>query len=130
MKLFYVDSTRCINFPTLRIRPAAIGWTMELLRQREEAEVEAGGIGMVDIQLLCIEQQQQDPILSLEAPTSMKEGQDGGEGTSRSATVEVILVIVLLLIYAFVYDFLVFACLCSNIYVVICINAHMYGKFV
>lgn len=48
MQLHYVDSVRCDGFFVKRRRPAILGWTFDLLKRREEAEVELGGFGRGD----------------------------------------------------------------------------------
>lgn len=48
--MLYVDGTVCNEFNVGRKRPPTSLWTMELLREREDEEILAGGIGKGELQ--------------------------------------------------------------------------------
>ena len=48
IQMIYVDGTKCDSLPIVRHRPLTSKWSMDLLREREEAELETGGCGLGD----------------------------------------------------------------------------------
>lgn len=50
MQLLYLDSTLCDNVIVPRRRPALKGWYYELIKRRQEAEINEGGFGLVHLQ--------------------------------------------------------------------------------
>lgn len=49
-QMAYVDGTVCDRFSVPRVRPPMKFWTYELLKERETAEIESGGLGMGELQ--------------------------------------------------------------------------------
>ncbi|GKB02912.1 hypothetical protein Tco_0831001 [Tanacetum coccineum] len=56
----YVDGSKCSSFNVVRKRPPTLVWTSELLREREDEELNSGGFGFGEIEGLFVEQE--DPI--------------------------------------------------------------------
>ena len=56
MQMIYVDGTKCEALPMLRKRPPTITWSMEVLREREEEEIDAGGLGRGEIETAYMEE--------------------------------------------------------------------------
>lgn len=50
LTLLYLDATKCKKVTVVRQRPAIKCWSMELMRQREFAEIDAGGFGLGDFE--------------------------------------------------------------------------------
>ncbi|KAJ9553673.1 hypothetical protein OSB04_017718 [Centaurea solstitialis] len=50
LTLLYLDTTKCKKVTVVRQRPAVKCWSMELMRQREFAEIDAGGFGLGDFE--------------------------------------------------------------------------------
>lgn len=48
--MIYVDGTKCESLPIVRCRPPTSKWSMDLLREREEEELEAGGCGQGELE--------------------------------------------------------------------------------
>ncbi|PWA85416.1 hypothetical protein CTI12_AA149160 [Artemisia annua] len=44
--MIYVDCTKCNALPMVQKRPSTTTWSREVLREREEEEIEAGGFGL------------------------------------------------------------------------------------
>lgn len=59
-QLCYVDGTKCNTFSVGRKRPPTSVWTMELLSERENAEVLAGGLGLGETEGHFVEEEE-DP---------------------------------------------------------------------
>ena len=57
----YVDGTVCDQFNVPRVKPPLRFWTYELLKERETEEIDAGGLGMSELQGPYIEEDI-DPI--------------------------------------------------------------------
>ncbi|KVI05140.1 hypothetical protein Ccrd_016529 [Cynara cardunculus var. scolymus] len=50
LTLLYLDATKCKKVTVVRQRPAIKCWSMELMRQREFAEIDTGGFGLGDFE--------------------------------------------------------------------------------
>lgn len=48
--MIYVDGIKCPSLPMVRKRPPTSAWSMEVLREREEKEIEAGGFGLGEVE--------------------------------------------------------------------------------
>nr|GEX39610.1 C2 calcium-dependent membrane targeting [Tanacetum cinerariifolium] len=56
----YVNGSKCSSFNVIRKRPPTLGWTSELLREREDEKLNYGGFGFGEIEGLFVEQE--DPM--------------------------------------------------------------------
>nr|GFA93898.1 C2 calcium-dependent membrane targeting [Tanacetum cinerariifolium] len=56
----YVDGSKCSSFNVIRKRPPTLVWTSELLREREDEELNSGGFGFGEIEGPFVEQE--DPM--------------------------------------------------------------------
>nr|GEW48536.1 hypothetical protein [Tanacetum cinerariifolium] len=56
----YVDGSKCSSFNVIHKRPPTLVWTSELLREREDEELNSGGFGFGEIEGPFVEQE--DPI--------------------------------------------------------------------
>nr|GFA64395.1 hypothetical protein [Tanacetum cinerariifolium] len=57
----YVDGSKCSSFNVIHNRPPTLVWTSELLREREDEELNSGGFGFGEIEGLFVKQK--DPML-------------------------------------------------------------------
>nr|GFC32110.1 major facilitator superfamily domain, general substrate transporter [Tanacetum cinerariifolium] len=60
LTMAYVDGSKCSSFNVIRKRPPTVVWTSELLREREDEELNSGGFGFGEIKGPLIEQE--DPM--------------------------------------------------------------------
>nr|GEY77379.1 C2 calcium-dependent membrane targeting [Tanacetum cinerariifolium] len=56
----YVDGSKCSSVNVIRKRPPTVVWTSELLREREDEELNSGGFGFGEIEGPFVEQE--DPM--------------------------------------------------------------------
>nr|GEY36845.1 C2 calcium-dependent membrane targeting [Tanacetum cinerariifolium] len=57
----YVDGSKCSCFNVVRKRPPTLVWTSELIREREDEELNSGGFGFGEIECLFVEQEDHMP---------------------------------------------------------------------
>nr|GEZ01512.1 ulp1 protease family, C-terminal catalytic domain-containing protein [Tanacetum cinerariifolium] len=60
LMMAYVNGSKCSSFNVIRKRPPTLGWTSELLREREDEKLNYGGFGFGEIEGLFVEQE--DPM--------------------------------------------------------------------
>nr|GFA53407.1 hypothetical protein [Tanacetum cinerariifolium] len=60
LTMAYVDGSKCSSFNVIRKRPPTLIWTSELLRERDDEELNSGGFGFGEIKGPFVEQK--DPM--------------------------------------------------------------------
>nr|GFA75637.1 major facilitator superfamily domain, general substrate transporter [Tanacetum cinerariifolium] len=60
LTMAYVDGSKCSSVNVIRKRPPTVVWTSELLREREDEELNSGGFGFGEIEGPFVEQE--DPM--------------------------------------------------------------------
>nr|GFA36468.1 major facilitator superfamily domain, general substrate transporter [Tanacetum cinerariifolium] len=76
----YVDGSKCSSVNVIRKRPPTVVWTSELLREREDEELNSGGFGFGEIEGPFVEQEDPMPdnVETLEAAEYMFPGEMEG----------------------------------------------------
>nr|GEY51702.1 hypothetical protein [Tanacetum cinerariifolium] len=74
----YVDGSKCSSFNVIRKRPPTLVWTSELLREREDEELNSGGFGFGEIEGSFVEQEDPMPD-NIEEKTRFEKTLDAAE---------------------------------------------------